>query len=621
MSNVQVHPRPEALVAFGQGLLPAAEAEAIERHVAACEVCCAALHRVPDDTLMGLARDSATKDLRHPASTQRLPSFPDLPPELVGHPRYSILEELGRGGMGVVWKAEHRLMERVVAIKVIGRQFVAHPDAVERFGREVRAAARLVHPNIVIAHDAEQAGDVHFLVMEYLDGISLARLVERRGALPIDQACAMVRQAALGLQHAHEQGMVHRDIKPSNLMLTRQGQVKILDFGLAHLIEQPRRLRTAMGTVMGSPDFVAPEQTRSSRVDIRADLYSLGCTLYFLLTGRVPFPGGSTADKLRWHCESQPEPVERLRPEVPAAVTAIVRKLMAKQPEERFQTPKELADALAAWPRHRLAPSTDRPAANEARAKPDAGQKTGIRPTQTTVLQPVRRPLFSRRLLLTGILTLAAGIALLAAWQMRGRGDRSNQVGPVGPIAPVPVDRPILYVLPQHGLWYEDYGPVRERLEKGGWQVRVASSAPTACQLHPRSKGEPVPPDVVLDGSVRAEDYAAIVFGGFQVQEYLAPSRPAADNVRQLIGDMKAVGKPVAGLCVGQMVLHGNGALKGRKAAFNQMIAEKPPLPGMPPPDWEDKPVVVSAPFLTGGRSEDAIPFAEALLEMLGPKR
>ncbi len=139
------------------------------------------------------------------------------------------------GGMGAVYKAEHRMMERLVALKVISRSFTANPQAVERFRREVKAAAKLSHANIVTAHDAEQAGDLHFLVMEFVDGVGLDRLIARQGKPTISQACGLIRQAALGLQHAHEKGMVHRDIKPANLMVTRKGQVKILDFGLARL--------------------------------------------------------------------------------------------------------------------------------------------------------------------------------------------------------------------------------------------------------------------------------------------------------------------------------------------------------------------------------------------------
>src|SRR5262249_26297230 len=254
-----------------------------------------------------------------PASSDRAPGV-SIPRELVNHPRYRILSVLGAGGMGVVYKAEHQLMERPVALKVISSRLMGDPAMVERFRREVRSAARLFHPNIVTAYDAEQAGDTHFLVMEFVEGTSLDRVVARDGPLPVIRACEYIRQAALGLEHAFEHGMVHRDIKPQNLMLAPAakgrpwGLIKILDFGLARLAEVggvpssvssgldrsgARRAEamgagsdalTETGAVVGTPDYIAPEQIRDPHTaDIRADIYSLGCTLYFLLTGKVLF--------------------------------------------------------------------------------------------------------------------------------------------------------------------------------------------------------------------------------------------------------------------------------------------------------------------------------------------
>ncbi len=268
---------------------------------------------------------------------------------------YLLLDRLGEGGMGTVYKARHSVMRRLVALKVIRRDRLAGRDSVRRFYREVRAVARLAHPNIVLAYDAAEVDGTHILVMEYVDGSDLARLVRRQGALPVAQACDYVRQAALGLQHAHEQGLVHRDVKPANLLLAQAGggagMVKVLDLGLARLQlaagEQTGGELTAEGSVMGTPDYMAPEQGQQSHdVDIRADVYSLGCTLYFLLTGQVPFPGGTLAQKLIRHYRDQPAPVEGVRPDVPAALGEVLRKLMAKRPEERYQVPAEAAAVL-----------------------------------------------------------------------------------------------------------------------------------------------------------------------------------------------------------------------------------------------------------------------------------
>ncbi len=274
---------------------------------------------------------------------------PDLPPELANHPRYRILKELGRGGMGVVYQAEQTMMDRQVAVKVISKALLEHPDALERFHREVRAAAKLTHPNIVIAHDAERVGDLHMLVMEYVEGQSLAQVLQRKGPLAVAHACHFARQAALGLQHAFEHGMVHRDIKPHNLMLTPKGQVKILDFGLAKVASERGKAQglTTSGAYMGTPDYCAPEQATDARsADIRADIYSLGCTLYCLLAGRPPFDEPSDVLTILAHLEKEPPPLPELHPDVPEELWAVVRRMLAKVPAERYQKPVEVAQAL-----------------------------------------------------------------------------------------------------------------------------------------------------------------------------------------------------------------------------------------------------------------------------------
>ncbi|HEV3255341.1 MAG TPA: protein kinase [Gemmataceae bacterium] len=268
---------------------------------------------------------------------------------------YILLEKLGEGGMGQVLKARHRNLGRIVALKLIRKERLAHPDAVRRFQREVRSAAALSHPNIVHAYDADEISGTHLLVMEYIEGaIDLAKLVKKNGPLPVPQACEYIRQAALGLQHAFERGLVHRDIKPANLLLTANGTVvKVLDMGLARLDQSTAdddksSTMTQEGAVMGTPDYIAPEQALESHtVDIRADLYSLGCTFYYLLTGRAPFAGGTVMEKLLKHRLQEPKALEALRPDLPPDVAAVVRKMMAKRPDDRFQTPAEVEAALS----------------------------------------------------------------------------------------------------------------------------------------------------------------------------------------------------------------------------------------------------------------------------------
>jgi serine/threonine-protein kinase len=277
---------------------------------------------------------------------------------------YRILDRLGHGGMGRVFKAEHIALKRTVALKVLAPRLVSCERARALFLREVHAAAQIVHPNIVTALDADEADGLYFLALEYVDGPDLDQLVRKHGPLPVGLACDYIRQTAHGLQAAHALGMVHRDIKPSNLLVQRgsldkdsPSLIKISDFGLARLSSSledvangASTIPTQQNTVMGTPDFLSPEQARDLHcADIRSDLYSLGCTFYYLLAGQVPFPGGTALEKLIRHSAEFPAPLEACRPDVPVPVLDIVERLLCKAPDARFQTPGELAEALQAY--------------------------------------------------------------------------------------------------------------------------------------------------------------------------------------------------------------------------------------------------------------------------------
>lgn len=294
---------------------------------------------------------------------------------VMGH--YLILERLGEGGMGQVFKARHRPLSRIVALKLLRKKLLDDPEAGRRFRREIQAAAQLNHANIVLAYDADEIHGHHFYTMEFVEGTTLGHLVRRSGPLPVSLASEYIRQAASGLQHAFEHGLVHRDIKPSNLILTWTSisseasasasaaerdrrmwgshlpLVKIFDMGLVTgpvMREEtdPSRPLTQKGTLMGTPDFIAPEQAVNPRLaDTRSDLYSLGATYYFLLTGKVPFPGGTPLEKVIHHQVDEPAPIEKLRPGIPSEVQGIVRKLLAKKPADRYQTPNELVETLS----------------------------------------------------------------------------------------------------------------------------------------------------------------------------------------------------------------------------------------------------------------------------------
>jgi serine/threonine-protein kinase len=271
--------------------------------------------------------------------------------------QHILLERLGQGGMGAVYKARHRVLKAVRALKIIHPERLTGPNSVKRFFQEVEAVGKLFHPNIILPHDAGVEGGQYYLAMEYVPGADLGRLLDRGGPLPTADACEYIRQGALALQHAHERGLVHRDIKPANLLVSSaDGRVKLLDLGLARVraVELegvgPQTALTQAGAMMGTPDYMAPEQAIDSHgVDIRADIYALGCTLYHILAGRPPFAGGSVMEKLIKHRSEEARPIESLCKDLPAALGPVLRKSMAKSAAGRYQTPADFATALAPY--------------------------------------------------------------------------------------------------------------------------------------------------------------------------------------------------------------------------------------------------------------------------------
>jgi serine/threonine-protein kinase len=340
---------------------------------------------------------------------------------------YRVLDRLGGGGMGQVYKAEHILLRRLVALKIVARLprreaggATPRPgeptrrELVSRFRREALAAGRMHHPNVLTTYDAGVARGLLFLVMEYVEGADLGRCVAAHGPLPVPLACEAIRQAALALQYAHDRGLVHRDIKPENLLLTWPGAplslgvgslpslpdgtsgegealIKLLDLGLA----LPTRLAAGRPEPAGTPDFMAPELAqRQGPVDGRSDLYGLGCTFYYLLAGRVPYPGGSSAEKLLRHQLDQPAAVRGLRPEVSPAIAAVVERLMSKDPAQRFPGPSAVASVLRelaeqgwgpAWPEAELLSPGTLPTTPSAPSLPE------ITPTPPHVAPASRR--------------------------------------------------------------------------------------------------------------------------------------------------------------------------------------------------------------------------------------
>lgn len=342
MTELLAHPPVKELADFGLGLLEESACQRIASHLEDCDDCQRTVAEAAGDTFTELlvgAKD--VLEAPRPGET--------IPPELVAHPRYTPLKLLGIGGMGTVWLAEHAVMGRRVAVKIIRPEFLARPGAGQRFRREVAAAARLHHPNIVTAFDAEQAGDVHFLAMEYIEGVGLDELLKEKGALPVADACRYALDAANGLEHAHRAGLVHRDVKPGNLMRAIDGSVKVLDFGLAMLAADERvdTSLTGANMVVGTPDYIAPEQAEHPQAaDNRADIYALGCTLYHLLTGVVPFPGSSVLKKLDSHRQDRPKPLTFFRQDIPGGLAEVLAKMMTKDPADRYPSAAAVATAL-----------------------------------------------------------------------------------------------------------------------------------------------------------------------------------------------------------------------------------------------------------------------------------
>jgi eukaryotic-like serine/threonine-protein kinase len=311
--------------------------------------------------------------------------------------KYKLLERIGFGGMGQVFLCEHMYMRRRVAIKVLPPAKAEEPAALGRFYREARAAAALDHPNIVRTHDIDQDGNLHFLVMEYVDGSSMLELIKKKGPMAIERAAHYIWQAAHGLDHAYRVGIIHRDIKPGNILVDRYGTSKILDMGLARFYHSDDDMLTKKydeKSVLGTADYVAPEQTINSHdVDVRADIYSLGATFYYLLAGHPPFPEGTISQKLIAHQTRQPVPIRNIRPEIPEGLAAVLGRMMAKSIHERFQTPTEVSDALARFlPKEMLAPPEDEmpvlsPAARETSAQASAGSASGAFQQDSSILR------------------------------------------------------------------------------------------------------------------------------------------------------------------------------------------------------------------------------------------
>jgi serine/threonine-protein kinase len=266
--------------------------------------------------------------------------------------KHKLLGHIGSGGMSSVYLAEHMKMHDLRAIKVLPQSRLGKSSYLARFQQEAKAIASLNHPNVVRAHDIDNQGDTHYIVMEYVDGDDLQTIVKKKGPLPFDKVANYMAQAAHGLQHAHDVGLIHRDVKPANILINSAGKVKILDLGLALFADEAQASLTIdfNDKVLGTADYLAPEQALNShKVDHRADLYGLGCTMYFMLTGHPPFPDGTIAQRIAKHQKEMPKEIRKIRPECPGELEGICWKLMQKDPKFRYASAAQTAEVLEAW--------------------------------------------------------------------------------------------------------------------------------------------------------------------------------------------------------------------------------------------------------------------------------
>lgn len=667
------HPTQPEIQAFASGRLSIQETERIASHLASCDSCCQHLQDTQDDRLIALARSVRTDSLgvtvispdanrsevpnkeisstgnRSPLhkSARTVAGLEDIeiPAELQHHPRYEVTGILGKGGMGVVYRARHRIMERPVALKVISSRFTSNQIAVERFQQEVRAAAKLSHPNIVAAYDAEQAGMLHFLVMEFIEGQSLAQMVAECGPLPIRTAVDVIVQACHGLQHAHERQMIHRDIKPQNLMVTPSGQLKLLDFGLARLVTSadgvsqtaPTAVNlTAVGMTLGTPDFMAPEQAiDATSVDARSDIYSLGCTLYFLLSGQLPAGAGSFSEMLQQGRRRSVATLNSLRGDVPTSLMQILDRMIAEDPAQRFQSAAELAQALervikpekigetpASETSLASKKTTTAPEPPARQLKATEEQAAGPRPLKTLAAgtrrsnrrpEPRRSPAtrarrpFLRRmidlLMRHRVVSSIAMIAVLAPFLLplilstptvAPSQDGSVSITPVT-AASRPADqksfqddsesRPavnstgvasikvprILLLIPIKEFRWADRAAFDALDEQGIIELTTTSWSRSIMGNSPNER--PMSVDLLMT-EVVADDYDVLVIhGGKHLIELTSPG-PLHDDAGRFIRDMHNDGKLITGISAGPGVLASYQLLDGVSATANPLIHE-----------------------------------------------
>jgi putative intracellular protease/amidase len=520
----------------------------------------------------------------------------DRPDSLGKLARYEVLERIGSGGFGVVLKAFDEKLQRIVAIKALHPALAASSNSRLRFVREARAAAAVNDEHVIHIYEVEESGPTPYLVMEYVDGISLEEKLRQGGPLSADEALQIGQQIAAGLAAAHAQHLVHRDIKPGNILLeSATGHVKLTDFGLARAVDDSTITRE--GVVAGTPEYMAPEQARGKPIDHRADLFSLGSVLYAMCTGRSPFAAGGSLAVLRRICDDAPQPLRELSPRVPAALADLIARLHAKRPEDRPQSADQVRRLLARCLDSRLASA---PAGGISR----------------------------RSWLAAAASTIAIGGLLVGTSRLfnhTGGAPLARVAEPAGApaISPPPPRRwqpQVLIVIPPRDFYYPEFGPVKNVLEAHGVRCRVASTKLGECLPNDKSPPIAVKADLLLTDA-RLADYDAIYFcGGEGCLEYAEEGRHAAE-ARKLIGEALAANSIVAATGIGVVVLAEADVLRDRQATCNPygmprgIYVRRMEARGV---RYNEDAVVEDGPFLTGRAPQDVRPFTYALLKRLG---
>lgn len=544
------HPSHASLTAFGLGECDSSESTAIEIHLRECDACCEVLSNLPEDGLIarlgkhvmvGETNKIVARQRETEVGPTRTVGFSEVADSLRNHPKYELVRKLGEGGMGVVYLVRHRLMNRLVALKVIAPKLIQDADARRRFLREVQIAAKLNHANIVSAFDADEIAGNPCLVSEYFDAESVENWVGR-GRLSIENACDIACQVAEGIGHAHEHDLIHRDIKPQNILVAQDGTVKVVDFGLARYAtttNAENQSVTSEGLIVGTPDFMSPEQIREQAVDHRSDIYSLGCTLYYLLVGSAPYADSARMEKLGDHLNSTPVSLKTIRPDVPPQLEAAVSKMMNKTPAERYQTAAEVCSELQRISPKEITQETIPPAAID-----QVVHGGRLRPRATVP-----------RLLLGLTLLIVTGLFASQLWWGSPAADR------IEVLTPELKERSwkLLVVMPEDPVM-RDYDLLYRALDDLELTYEVSSTS-SASQL------EYVPHVIPLQ-SVTPSQFDAVIFLGPEKYEQTGlTTLPGRSDVERIVNDIRSRNQPIASFGTGVWTLANLDLLKGKSVA------------------------------------------------------